>query len=60
MKTRRDFLKLGGVASVGFGVTLSLRPLYAAVGKAGGSQDKPAAAYDPLAHQWRMVIDIEK
>jgi Fe-S-cluster-containing dehydrogenase component len=62
MNTRRDFLKLGGLASVGFGVTLSLRPLCAAVSKTGGSQPAgtPAAAYDPLAHQWRMVIDIEK
>lgn len=72
MKTRRDFLRTGVGISVGVGVLLSLKPVRAVFTKVdelksdglpGNVPRKSAATlggYVPNAHQWRLVVDIEK
>ena len=71
--SRRGVLKFMAQSAIGAWVLASLRPALAAAGKApvapaaarGTAAGKAAgagapAAYDPLAHQWQMAIDVDK
>jgi len=61
MKTRRDVLKIGGIASVSVCVSWVLRPLATEAEKvANPPRSASTGTYNPTEHQWRMVIDSEK